>query len=261
MAIRKSFIQFEGKIEGINFFRPRNRKPEDGYIVRKNGGPTRKQIELLPSCERVRENNNEFGTCSSAAKSLRMAISPVKHLTDMNLAAQFTSLSRHLLLQDRENSRGNRIVRFSTLGNQMSGFNLNQQYLFDSVIRHPLAATLDRNTASVEIEVPVLQPGLSIVLPWKQPMYRLVFSLGTVWDAAMKGFPRIWAEPVSFISPWYLREEVVPASTVTLQLNKEKISRDECMVVAVGVEMGTVVTDSLVQWVKYTGCGKIIQAG
>ena len=93
MAIRKSIIQFEGKIEGLNSYLPKNRKPEDGYIVRKNGGPSAKQIEKLPTCERVRENNNEFGICSSAAKSLRMAISPVSHLADMNLAARFTSLS------------------------------------------------------------------------------------------------------------------------------------------------------------------------
>lgn len=260
MAIRKSIIQFEGKIEGLNSYLPKNRKPEDGYIVRKNGGPSAKQIEKLPTCERVRENNNEFGICSSAAKSLRMAISPVNHLADMNLAARFTSLSRHLLEQDKDHTRGQRTVQFSAFGRQISGFNLNEQHLFDSVIRHPLAVTLNREKAIATIDVPVLQPGISILLPWQQPMYRLIFSLGTVSDTSIKRYPGYGHGPVTHISPWYMAKEAVAASTFTLELNT-KIREDVCMVVAVGIEMGTVVTDAVVQWVKYTGCAKILLAG
>jgi hypothetical protein len=261
MALRKSLIQFEGKVEGINSFLPRNRKETDGYIVRKNGGPSAKQIEKLPSCWRVRQNNNEFGICSSAAKSLRMAIAPVKHLTDVNLASQFTSLCRQLLLQDKAHDIGSRTVIFSRFGTQLSGFNLNQQHLFDSVVRHPLSVTLDREKAAARIELPALQPGVSIVLPWLQPLYRLIFTLGVVEDIAVKGFPRGWTVPVSFSTPWYLAQQGIEAGTVNLQLDKSILGKNECMVVAVGIEMGTVVTDAVVNRVKYTGCGKILQAG
>lgn len=177
----------------------------------------------------------------------------------MNLAPKFTALCRHLLLQDGASPRGARTVLFSAFGNQISGFNLNQQHLFDSVIRHPLAVTLNRDTASAKIEMPALQPGVSILLPWQQPMYRLIFSLGTVSDSSIKGYPGYGHSPATHISPWYMAKEAVAASTVTLELNT-KINGDRCMVVAVGIEMGTVVTDSLVQWVKYTGCAKILLA-
>lgn len=261
MALRKSLIQFEGKVEGINSFLPRNRKEEDGYIVRKNGGPSKKQIEKLPSCEQVRQNNNEFGICSSAAKSLRMAIAPVKHLTDVNLASKFTSLCRQLLLQDTAHTPGSRTVIFSRFGTQLSGYNLNQQYLFDSVVRHPISVTLNPEKASARIAIPALQPGVSIVLPWRQPMYRLIFSLGVVEDTSLKGYPRGWKVPVSFSTPWYIAQQGIEAGNLTLQLNNATIGKNECMVVAVGIEMGTVVTDAVVNWVKYTGCGKILQAG
>ncbi|RFM31780.1 hypothetical protein [Chitinophaga silvisoli] len=261
MALRKSLIQFEGKLEGINFYLPRNREEKDGYIVRKNGGPSAKQIEKLPSCERVRQNNKEFGVCSSAAKSLRMAIAPVKHLTDVNLASQFTALCRQLLLQDQAHDPGSRSVLFSRFGTQLSGFNLNEQHLFDSVVRHPLSVTLDRKKAAARIEIPALQPGVSIVLPWQQPVYRLILSLGAVEDITLKGFSGGWTVPVSFSTPWYLAKQGIEASTVSLQLDKAILGKSECMIVAVGIEMGTVVTDAVVNWVKYTGCGKILQAG
>lgn len=261
MAIRKSVIQFEGKLEGFNSYLPRNRDEADGYIVRKNGGPTRKQIEKLPSCEQVRHNNNDFGTCSSAAVVLRRAILPVKHLTDQNLAAQFTALCKHLLSQDTESNPGSRIVMFSAFGNQLSGFNLNKRYLFDSVVRHPLYVALHRDTASAEIVLPALQPGVSLALPWQQPLYRLILSLGKAWDVSKKGFPGQWLPPVSFISPWYISQQRVEENTITLQLDPHHVGKDECLILAVGLEMGTIVTDAIVKPVKHIGCGKILLAG
>ncbi|WP_343691767.1 hypothetical protein [Chitinophaga sp.] len=261
MAIRKSVIQFEGKLEGFNSFLPKGRDEADGYIVRKNGGPSRKQIEKLPSCERVRRNNKDFGTCSSAAKALRMAISPVTHLADVNLAAQFTSLCRHLLSQDHDHTPGSRTVSFAAFGHQLSGCNLNRRYLFDSVVRHPLSVTLDRNAARATIAVPVLQPGVNLVLPWQPPLYRLIFSLGEVGDISEKGFSGNWRPPVSFVSPWYPVQQKVEESTVTLQSDHGPIGEKECWVVAAGLEMGTIVTDAIVTKVKHTGCGKILLVG
>lgn len=261
MAIRKSVIQFEGKLEGFNSYLPRSRDEADGYIIRKNGGPSRKQIEKLPSCERVRRNNRDFGTCSSAARILRMAITPVKHLADVNLAAQFTALCRHLLSQDKAHQPGSRVVSFAAFGRQLSGFNLNKRHLFDGVVRHPLSVTLDRDTGSATITVPVLQPGVSLVLPWQQPLYRLVFSLGVVWDVSEKGYSDYRLLPVSFVSPWYPVQQKAEESTVSLQLDNRHAGKEECMVVAVGVEMGTVVTDAIVTTVKHTGCGKILLVG
>ncbi|WP_343674147.1 hypothetical protein [Chitinophaga sp.] len=255
MAILKSVLRFKGKLEGMNAYLPKNRDEADGYILRKNGGPSAKKIAKLPSCEPIRRNNDEFGTCSSAGKSVRMAISPVKHLADMNLAPQFTSLCRHLLMQDNMNKVGSRTVYFSDFGHMMSGFSLNKNHLFDSVVRHPLSATLDHDTVTAVIRIPALQPGVNLVLPWQQPMYRFIISLGAA------GYYLHQQPPVSFITPWHTSQQAMEAATVTLQLSNGKINNNECMVVAVGVEMGTMVSDTVVERVKYTGCGKILIAG
>jgi|GEM_PF-4842939 len=261
MAIRKSVLQFEGKLEGFNSYLPKGRDEADGYIIRKNGGPSRKQIEKLASCERVRLNNKDFGTCSSAAKAIRNAISPLTHLADKNLAAQFTALCKHLLSQDKVGDLGSRTVPFGAFGNQMSGFNLNRGHLFDSVVRHPLTVVLHRDTASAGITVPVLQPGVSLVLPWQQPLYRLIFTLGIVTDISQKVFWAKWPQPATFTSPWNVVQQKVEESTVTLQLDNMKVGKENCLIVAAGIEMGTIVTDAIVTTVKHTGCGKILLAG
>ncbi|OMP78058.1 hypothetical protein [[Flexibacter] sp. ATCC 35208] len=255
MAIIKSIFKFEGKLEGMNAYLPKNRDESEGYILRTNGGPTRKQIEKLPSCELVRQNNHEFGTSSAAAKAVRMAIRPVSHLADINLASQFTSLCRHMLKQDKKNKRGERMVFFSEFGYLMSGVNLNKNHLFDSVVRNPVSATLDHDTATAEIRFPALQPDVNLVLPWQRPLFRFIISLGVA------GNYRSQEPPVSYNTEWYSSQQAVEAQTVTLQLSNNKFSEYQCMVVAVGVEMGMVVSDALVESVKHIGCGKVLIAG
>lgn len=254
MAIIKSVLKFQGKLEGMNAFLPKNRDESDGYILRKNGGPTSKQIQKLPSCEKVRKINHEFGTCSAASKAIRMAISPVTHLTDMNLASQFTALCRHLLILDTGNPLGERIVSFLTHGHLMSGFNLNKKYLFDSVVRHPLFATLDHHTATAVIRFPALQPGVNLVIPWQQPLYRFIISLGAA------GYYKHQQPPASFVTPWYTSQQTVEAQEISLQL-LHQLGIHECMVVAVGIEMGTMVSDAIITQVPHIGSGKILIAG
>jgi hypothetical protein len=257
MAIRKSILQFEGQMGGMNAYLPKNRKEEDGYIIRKNGGPNAKQIAKLPSCEQVRENNQVFAQCSRIAKSFRFAISPLQHLADVNLAARFTALSRHMLTAGNDGKPRNSLD-FSTIGYMLGGFSLNQRHLFDSVVRHPLTATLHRDTGSAEVNVPVLQPDVSLVLPWQQPVYRLIISLGTAGEKITQEHDPV---PVSWTSPWYVAQQRIAANTIPLQMEGGTMDQAGCLIVGVGIEMGNMLSDAVIDSVKYMGCGKILLAG
>lgn len=260
MARSKSILRFSGKLGDINAYTPKDADPEDGFIIRTNGGPSAKQIKTLPSCIVVRKNNDDFATSSCAAMYIRKAIYPVKHLADVNVQPKLTSLCKYIQQEDEQSPQGEKVVRLSQFGSYLSGFNLNKRHLFDSVVRHPLVATLDREAWSAEIGLPDLHPGIGLVLPWQQPLFRLIFSLGTATDRWRVATGNYSPEVVTHITPWTIAQQALPAQKIVLQL-KERVEANECMIVAVGIEMGMMLSDAVIKPVKHMGCAKVLIAG
>jgi hypothetical protein len=260
MARSNSILRFNGKLGEINAYTLKDADPGDGFIIRTNGGPSRKQIKSLESCILVRKNNDDFGTSSAAAKAVRLAIHPVKHLADINIQPKLTALCKYIQREDKKQVHGEKAVQFSQFGSYLSGFNLNKRFPFDSVVRHPLMATLHRDTGTGEINLPELHPGIGLSLPWQQPLYRLIFSLGTAADRWTASRGNYAPEVVSFITPWTISQQFLPAQKIILQL-KEPVKERECMIIAAGIEIGTMLSDAVIQPVKNTGCAKVLIAG
>ena len=64
MAKLDGTIQFTGSLQNLSFYKMRG---SDKIIVRKKGGPSRKQVKHSPNFENTRHNNSEFGGRALAA--------------------------------------------------------------------------------------------------------------------------------------------------------------------------------------------------
>lgn len=265
MAILKNSLQFTGGLSGLSAY---TMKGSDKIILRTKGGPTKKQVKKSPSFHNTRLHLQEFSGCSNGSKHIRTAINPVKHLTDYHFTGTLNALCRMVQKMDAVNRWGERSVLFSQHAHVLAGFQLNRQNPLDSVIRHPLHATIDRATGSATVQIPDLHQKLNLYLPWEAPFFRLVVSLGVVADriyngqdykdgAGTKNF-----QTQSFYTPWQHTKQPFAATTITLQLDQPAALQDHhTLILSAGIEMGMPVTDGLISRVKHTGSAKIIAAG
>jgi len=72
MAKQKGIITLEGTIGGINFYVRKGK----AFARKAGGGFNAKAIKNSPKMARVRENNSEFGNCSSVKKKFNLAVRP-----------------------------------------------------------------------------------------------------------------------------------------------------------------------------------------
>jgi hypothetical protein len=125
MAKQKGLIHFVGTLDGVNFYF-RKGVP----VARKAGGGfTRSSIKKSPEMVRVRENNSEFGTTSSAKKLFKDSLFAFLGKTkDGNLHGQMMQLFLKIKECDTISIRGQRTV---SIGIQNSeGKKLLEQFNF-----------------------------------------------------------------------------------------------------------------------------------
>jgi len=256
MAILKGTIDFTGTLGGLSAYK---RRDMDETIVRVKGGASKRKIKTAPSFVRTRENNEEFIGCGVAASWLRWALKDVKHLADYNFTPILTKLAKLMQKQDTANVKGERSVLISEFGYMLEGFHLNRKYTFDSVVRYPLRAEISRASGSAIIEIPELRPGINLFIPWRYPLYRFVLSLQSVIDLHYN-YPRLPLGELGGTRPVYTEWQSVQQlyKGETLQVQLEKWREDKTMILAVGLEMGMPVTNTVVDTMKYAGCAKIL---
>ena len=69
----KSFIQFNGTIEGLNFYVVNGQQ----YVRKAGGGFNGKKIKSDPSMVKVRQNGEEFGKVSTLSRAFRLKVEPL----------------------------------------------------------------------------------------------------------------------------------------------------------------------------------------
>ena len=242
------------------------RKDSDKTIARTKGGATRKQIQKSPKFELTRLNNDEFGDAAKGACYIRWTMLHIRHLADYNFTPQLCALCRTIMKLDERSPLGLRRIEFSEYRHLLDGFNLNKRHLFSNVVKHPVFCTIDRNTASATVQFADLMPGINLSLPWQYPMYRLVFTMDILEDGHgihrddHNRIPMLINQPVT--TPWRLSAQTYKGETITLQPDiPKKLRDDETLVVSIGIEMGTLISDAVIERVKNAGSGKILMAG
>ena len=262
MARLTGGIDFTGKIGGLSAYK---RKDMDGTFVRTPGGASRKRIQKAKSFERTRENNLEWKGCGKAAGRIRWALLFVRHLADHNITAEFSKLCKVMQLQDTENPRGERSILLSKHRDLLEGFRITQKNPFDGVVRHPLKYEIIRETGSAWVQLPNLMPEINLFIPWRYPLFRFVISLQAITDLHYN-YPVYTQKdtdtaPVAYTA-WQPTGENYTGERIELQLKGgQKLNDAWTFILSVGLEMGTPISNNVVNTVKYTGCARILTLG
>ena len=264
MASMNGNMGFIGSMGNISAYKMLG---SDKIIIRTKGGAKKDKIKRSPKFALTRENNSEFGGCAKMSKSIRAAIYPICHLADYNFTSAITSIVKKIQLQDVAHKRGERAVYLSQYRYLLDGFSLNKNTSFDAIIRHSFHPQLNKEDGSVTVELPALIPGVNLNLPWPQPVYRLVFSIGVVNDleyGAMGFNPPSQSNNFTnqAYTPWQPSKQIQAAQTINLQLQGfEPLTDNQSIIIAAGIEMGAQHTMSEIHFVKYCGNAKILLVG
>lgn len=264
MAIlNNKLLDITGALGPVSLYK---RKDSDKTIARTKGGPTRKQIQKSPRFAITRLNNDEFGDAAKGGCEIRRAIFQIRHLADYNFTPTLNGLCRSIFKLDMQKALGTRTMQFSEYRHLLDGFNLNRRHPFNHVVKPPLYCTIDRNTVTATVHIPELLPGINLSLPWQYPMYRLVLSIGVIQDGLGADSSQIGNQPLLLNQPgttgWRLAAQSYKGETIILQPDiPRKLRDDETLVVSIGIEMGTLISDAVIEQVKNAGSGKILMAG
>jgi hypothetical protein len=116
MARQKGTIRLDGSLGALSFYHDKRY----GDMVRGKGGPSKEQIQALPSCEVVRQNNSDFGTASRAGKLLRESFYHLLHYVhDYRLNGRVQKRMMEVLKRDTKHTAGSRLLaqeNFATFG-------------------------------------------------------------------------------------------------------------------------------------------------
>lgn len=265
MATLENDFDFTGSIGKMSAYRM---KGTDKIILRKKGGPTKKQVRQGLNFSHTRLNNMEFAGAVKAVKGLRSTLFPLHRLADYNFTPQLTSLCRKIQQQDPVNGKGERSVLISTHRDLLAGFRLNKKHPFGTVITTPVGHTLNREDTSATVQLPRLISGINLLLPWKHPAYRFILVLSVARDVTYNGtaFPDVpWLKPgegVMQSTEWFVSGAPFLPRNIELRLNMpEALKDDETMVLSIGIEMGTPGREGKTESVRYAGSACILGAG
>lgn len=170
-------IQLTGTLNNLSYYKMRG---SDKIIVRRKGGPSKKQVKNSDQFEHTRLNNKEFGGRSKAAKQIAHSLFPMRYLADHNITAPLNALLKPIQEMDTVSEKGKREILITRYPKLLEGFSLNRRYLFDSIVRTPVRYTIQDQQAIVTI--PELIPGINFMPPDNFPWYQFIAVASLVPD-------------------------------------------------------------------------------
>ncbi|WP_205511297.1 hypothetical protein [Longitalea arenae] len=172
-------FSYTGSISNISVYKVRG---SDKPIVRKKGGPTKKQIKTKDSFAATRRNNSEFGGRARIAGQVLDALRPLKYLSDFNLAGPLNSLFVPIQVLDTESPHGQRNVELTKNPGLLQGLNLNRRTPFETIVANQLDYSLSKETLKASITFPALVPDINFFIPGKYSWYKFIAILANVED-------------------------------------------------------------------------------
>lgn len=259
-------IPFTGSIAGLSAY---TRRDLDKVIIRTKGGATKAQIKKKPSFENTRRLNKEWEGVAAMSKAIRQNIYAVKHLADYNFTGSINALCKKMEYADTVSDYGKRSVLLSHCRYMLEGFSLNKRISFDTVLRQPIDCMIDRNNNSTQFTIPAIHPSINFINPGKNPIYRFVFMAGFLSDLLYNEkrdgyFANTLQIPGSVYSctEWVSVQKNTQAEEIILQPD-HPVELDETVtiVASAGIEFGIPAADGSIEYVKYSGCAKVLKLG
>ena len=103
MAFQAGDIKISGTFDELSFYHS-----VFGWLVRRKGGPSRRQFKTSPAFIRSRENSEEFTACARTAASVRQLVMTHTAHKDKTLYHRLMKLMRLLANNDKYSVRGKR---------------------------------------------------------------------------------------------------------------------------------------------------------
>ena len=238
MAKLTGNIEFTGSLGGVTAYRM---KGCDRIVLRRTAGPTKHQINNNPRYKRTKENKQEFGGVAKAAKHFGRSFAWLRRLADYNFQPTLNKVTKAVQKLDQHSVRGERNIFYSQHHDMLKGFNLNKYHPFDTIVQKPVTCTIDKEACSVTVNLPSLQRGINLNLPWPTPRFHFVVSLGVcddlVFDGTAYGEYRM-SNPQAMVveTAWQPADKPYAGETVTVQLkHPELVHNQSSLVVAIGI--------------------------
>ena len=240
----------------------------DKFIIRAKGGPTKEQIENEPQFERLRKSQSEFAGAGRASGLIMNTTRAINHLADHAYGGMLTKVCRLIQKKEVLAERGKRPILFSKHGKLLEGMNFNERKVMDAVLKHLPGFTISRDEYKAMVYFTELFPGINLFNPWNYPVYRFIITFGVLQDMELtpSGYvctnPTIILNRAQVISDWHFTNQPLAATTYELVLEANTIlDAGSSLVLAVGVEFGRMISNSITEPVAKAGCGKIIAVG
>lgn len=253
-------IQFTGSFGKMTAYRMHG---SDKIVVRKKGGPTKKQIKTSPKFKLTRLNNSEFSGAIQAANSIRFTMMlPILRLADYNFTPRLNGLCSRMQKEEKINPRGQRGVHVSQHRELLKGFPLTRKNPFVNVVSNPLDTVINRGEKTAVVQLPRLIKGINLVLPWRHPLYRFIFSLGVAEDIMYEGDGYYKPDRLNMATAdteWHMNGASFLPQTIKLKLDmQEALKETHTMILSAGIEMGQPDANGEIQSVRYAGSACIL---
>lgn len=274
MARVKNFDQITGNIGKLSFY---TRKGSNEIFVRTKGGASKEKIKNDPAFENLRKSNKEFGGCSKMSKQIRLAAFDLTHVADYNLSPVLSSLAKNIQKADRVNPVGEREIRLSAYRTMLTGFSFNRNVRFESLLRIPVQATLDRDKQEAVVTIPAFACSFGLNLASGRgaisaySLFRISIALGVVTDMQLN-VQKTGYEPVhptlglgykSTSTPWYSTQGSVSEQQLLLNIHEPSaiFNENDTLILTIAIEFGTLDAFGNPTPVRGEGAGKILGVG
>ncbi len=264
MANLKGNIAFTGSVGGLSAY---TRKGSEKIILRTKGGASKDKIKRSAAFTNTRKLNAEFGGASTTARNIKLAMTGLTHLDHSNFQSRLTGVCSRIQKLDTTNDWGRRVVLISRYRQLLEGFNLEMGTGFNSIIKHPLQCSINRNELSATVLVPQLFPHISVYVPGRFSLFRLIAVLGVVpdmqYDESLKQYvpvnKKVLLRRADVYTAWLSTEEICPQQMLSLQMQGDaRMSDDDSLLLTVGVEFGIAVRADVIEPVNYAGAARIM---
>lgn len=168
-------IKFRGALDDVC-----GRLTEDGPILQRKTGPTRKQVLKHKSFINTRRNAREFGGAVAASTLLRRVLGyTVKAVKHSKLVSYMNKQLHEVVMSDTQSGWGERCVNKGDL-QLLEGFDYNQQLGLDVALPVALSHKVDTVTGQVQLSVPGCLVRHKRVFPKEATHFRIVSCAGAV---------------------------------------------------------------------------------
>lgn len=253
--------QFTGTLHNLSAYKMRG---SDKIILRRKGGPSKKQVRQSPSFDLTRRNNREFGGRARAAQRVRRILVPLQFLADHNFTGPLNALFKHIHGLDTGHEWGQRSILLTRQPKLLEGFNLNRRFLFDSLVRAPLAYSLSKESLQGVVHVPPLVPAVNFSPAGAHPWFRIICVMGIVPDlvyTASRGYqPEGGMEDFGAVtaqSDWLPVSSGSAATDLAISITHRPQTPSYSCMLAVGLAMGAMQPDGI-RAVPYVGGARIL---